>query len=60
VEHLVLDFRMKFVEQRLRELKEKLRKVKDEESLKTLMKEISDMQTIRNVMAKKLGNNIIL
>lgn len=61
VEHLVLDFRMDYVEQRLKELqREILLAAGDSEKMMKLMADFKDMQQIRNSIAKELGSNIII
>ena len=61
VEHIVLDFRLKYVDGKLKEIKAQVATAdNDPERLTTLMNEYNKMQTIRNYIAKKLGNNIIL
>ncbi len=60
-EHLLLDFRMGYVERHLKELQAQMLKVAgDMGKLKELMAEFKDMQQIRNLLAKKLGNNIFV
>lgn len=60
-EHLLLDFRMDYVEKHLKEIQAQMTKVAgDMEKLKKLMAEFKDMQQIRNALAKKLGNNIFI
>ena len=60
-EHLLLDFRMSYVEKHLKELQAQMMKVAgDMDKLKKLMEEFKDMQQIRNLLAKKLGNNIFI
>ena len=59
--HLVLDYRMKYVEGQLRQLQAQIRGVRDDkEELMRLMKQYSDMQHIRNELAKQLGSNIMV
>lgn len=59
--HMVLDFRMVYVEQHLKELQQQMRQVaNDMESLRKLMQEYQDMQAIRNSIARQLGSNIII
>lgn len=61
VMHLLLDFRMDYVEKHLKELQAEMsRCVSDMDRLRQLMADYRDMQTIRNTLAKQLGNNIIL
>lgn len=59
--HLILDFRMDYIERRLRTLKKEIATaVNDAVRLRALLKEYSDMQKLRNIVAQKLGNNIIV
>ena len=59
--HLLLDFRMDYVEQHLKDLVEQIKAAaSDMERLKKLMEEYRDMQDVRNNLAKQLGNNIIV
>lgn len=60
-DHLLLDFRMDYVEHHLKDLMEQIKHSADDaEQLKKLMTEYQDMQEIRNKLAKQLGNNIII
>ena len=60
-EHLLLDFRMDYVEQHLKDLMEQMKKASgDMERLKKIMEDYRDMQDIRNKLATQLGNNIIV
>ena len=59
--HLLLDFRMDYVEQRLRDLKQQIAAAAaDRQRLMELMQEFKQMQDIRNSLAKQLGSNIII
>jgi DNA primase len=60
VVHLILDFRMDYVKHHLNELQLQMKQSKDFEEQMRLMKEIKDLQEIRNVLARKLGNDIIV
>lgn len=61
VMHMMLDFRMGYVEQHLKELQAEMsRCANDIDRLRQLMADYRDMQAIRNTLAKQLGNNIIL
>ena len=61
VEHLILDFRMAYVEQHLKELQHEISLATgDTERMMKLMAEYKDMQVIRNEIAKELGNDIII
>ena len=57
--HLILDFRMDYVEEHLKELKTKFRNTADVTEQMNIMQEIKDMQEIRNALAKRLGKNIV-
>ena len=57
--HLILDFRMDYVEEHLKELNVKFRKSADITEQMNIMQEIKDMQEIRNALAKRLGKNIV-
>ena len=57
--HLILDFRMDYVEEHLKELKAKFRNTADVTEQMDIMQEIKDMQEIRNALAKRLGKNIV-
>lgn len=60
VVHLVLDFRMDYVEKHMRELQKNIILASGDagKTLK-LMQEFRDMQKIRNAIAKELGSDII-
>ena len=59
--HLILDFRMDYVERKLRTLKKEIAEsVADAGRMADLLKEYADMQKIRNALAQKLGNNILM
>ena len=57
--HLILDFRMDYVEEHLKDLKVKFKKSADLTEQMNVMQEIKDMQEIRNALAKRLGKNIV-
>jgi DNA primase len=60
-EHLLLDFRMAYVEKHLKELQAEMSRAgNDLEKIKKLMADYKDMQQIRNALAKQLGNSIII
>jgi DNA primase len=48
------------VKHHLNELQLQMKQSKDFEEQMRLMKEIKDLQEIRNVLARKLGNDIIV
>lgn len=59
--HLLMDFRMDYVEQHLKDLMQQIGQVSnDPERLQELVAEYKDMQQIRNALAKKLGSHIIV
>ena len=59
-EHLLNDFRMDYLEQRLRDLKRDISlAVNDPERLQQLMEEYKTAHELRSQLAKLLGNNII-
>ena len=59
--HLVKDYRMDYVEQRLKDLMREIAEASnDAERMQQLMLEYKDMHQIRNALAKQLGNNIIV
>lgn len=59
--HLLLDFRMDYVEQRLKDLKQQIASAAaDRQRMMELMQEFKQMQEVRNNLAKQLGSNIII
>lgn len=61
VVHLVLDFRMDYVEKHMRELQREIILASgDNEKMMRLMRNFKDMQQIRNAIAKELGSDIIV
>ncbi len=59
--HLVMDYRMDYVEQRLKDLMREIAEASnDPERMQQLMMEYKDTHQIRNALAKQLGNNIIV
>lgn len=61
VEHLIGDFRMDYVDKRLKEIMQQIKVAgNDMELLQKLMSEYRDIQLIRDRLAKKIGNNIIV
>ena len=60
-EHLLNDFRMDFLEQRLKTLQSEINNaVSDTERMKRLMEEYKTMHELRSKLARMLGNNIIV
>ncbi len=61
VVHLVLDFRMTIIKQRLKDIQMQLRQAgSDMERITQLMKEYRDTQQLRDMMARKLGSDVII
>ena len=61
VVHLVLDFRKDYVMEKLKKLKTEIAQTTgDDEKMMALLKEYQEMQTLRNTIAKELGNEIIV
>jgi DNA primase len=58
--HLILDYRMDYVEQHLKELQASLSTESDLNKTMEIMGEIKKMQDMRNVLARKLGNDIVV
>ena len=60
VVHLVMDLRMDIVGQRLKEIQQALRQSSgDMERVKELLSEYKETQELRDLLAKKLGNDIM-
>lgn len=63
VAHLILDFRLDYVEHHLKELQARLRQATADgvgtEEMLCIMAEIKDMQTVRNALAQRLGSDIV-
>jgi len=58
--HLVLDFRMDYVEKHMRELQREIILASgDSGKMRQLMQEYKEMQEVRNAIAKELGSDII-
>jgi len=58
--HLVLDFRLDIIEQRMKEVQQQLKeKDLDEDRRNILLKEYMDIQKLRNALARQLGNNLV-
>lgn len=60
VMHLILDFRLDYVGYHLKELRDELMTTTDPDRLMQLMAEIKKMQDVRNILAQKLGSNIVV
>ncbi|MCD8296603.1 MAG: DNA primase [Prevotella sp.] len=61
VRHLVLDFRMDYVERHLKELQQDIKATgNDIDTIMKKMAEYKNLQAIRNAIAKELGNEVII
>lgn len=59
--HLLLDFRLDYVEHRLKTLQSEIAQVANEpDKMMQLMAEFKDMQVIRNELARRLGSEILI
>lgn len=58
--HLILDFRMNYVEQHLKALQARLAQEQDIDKMMEIMAELKSMQEMRNILAKKLGTDIVV
>ena len=59
--HLVLDFRMNYVERRLKALSSEIAAATSEPArMNELIKEYTQLQTVRNDYARRLGTNIVV
>ena len=58
--HLILDYRMDYVDHRLKELQAALSSENDLTKMMEKMGEIKQMQDMRNILARKLGNDIVV
>ena len=60
-QHLVLDFRMDYLDRRLKEIRRDIAAAtNDAQRLQQLMEDFKDHSELRNALARKLGSNIIL
>lgn len=58
--HLILDFRLDYVEHHLKELTAQLKQESDPTRMLQLMGEVKKLQDVRNALARKLGNDIVV
>ena len=59
--HLILDFRMEYVDNKLRQLMSDIKaSAGDPARMMQLMGEYKEMQALRNALAKELGSNIVV
>lgn len=60
VEHIVLDYRREIIEASMKDLQQQIRLAAgNNEKIIELMKQLKEMQEIRNTIAKKLGTEIV-
>ncbi len=58
--HLLMDFRMAYVEQQLKDLMQQIASSSNEpQRMQQLLAKYKEIQQIRNVLAKRLGSNIV-
>ena len=61
VQHLILDFRMDIINERMKMLKRQLNEAgSDMERIRTLMADYKQTQEIRNALARQLGSDVIV
>lgn len=61
VEHLVLDFRMSVIKQHIKDLQMQLRSAgSDMQTVMQLMQELKAAQEVRNGLAQRLGNDVVV
>ena len=58
--HMILDFRLNYVNRHLKELQKEIFTIKEPVRQMQIMAEIKKMQDVRNILAKKLGSNIVV
>ena len=59
--HLVMDFRLYIIEQRLKRLQQQLRQASNDMDLTMrLLKEHKDTKELRDMLAKKLGSDLVV
>jgi DNA primase len=59
--HLVMDYRLDIVEQHIKSLQLQLRQAgQDMDRVMTLMKEYKDTQELRDMLARKLGSDLVV
>ena len=54
------DFRLDYIDHHLKELMTQMATTKDMAELMKIMEEIKKLQDVRNVLAKKLGSDILI
>ncbi len=59
--HLVLDFRMDIVKQRLKDIQAQLKQAgNDMETIRSLMQDYKETQQLRDILARQIGSDIIV
>ena len=59
--HLVLDLRMDIIEQHMKDIQTQMKQAgNDMERIKELMTEYKETQQIRDTLAKKVGNDVLM
>ena len=60
VTHLVLDLRMDITQRHIKEIQRRLREAgSDMSAIEQLMKEYKEAQQLRNILARRIGNDIV-
>jgi len=60
VVHLVMDYRMELINQRLKEIQVALRQTPaDPEQVTALLQEFKDTQELRDTLARRLGSDVM-
>ena len=57
---IILDFRLNYVKRHLKDLRTELLSTKDSSRMMEIMAEIKKMQEVRNILAQKLGSDIVV
>ena len=61
VEHLILDFRLNYVDSHMKDVQRQIiLNANDPERMMQMMQQYKDLQEVRNQLAKKLGSNILV
>jgi DNA primase len=61
IQHLILDFRMDIVNQRLKDIQRELKTVgSDRDRMKELMDAFKDTQELRNALARQRGSDVVV
>ena len=60
VEHLMYDYRREIVEIRMKRKQQELKECQEMSKVMELMKEYKDLQELRDIIAQKLGNSLVV